>query len=151
MSIPEVKGKNIQGTEGTFPDDFGEWNIVLLGWSREQSKEFDHWTKCLDELEAKYSVRNYKFPVIKPVNWLLRKMIDGGMSMGIKDEKERRITYTLYTDPAKFQKDVGVEKIDHITITIVDKKGKILYLDSGDWSKERNEALEAALTKALGK
>jgi hypothetical protein len=68
-------------------------------------------------------------------------MIDGGMRAGIPNTQVRERTITVYTDKSKFKKALEIPNEKTIYLFLVNKKGEILWRESGVYDDSKAEEL----------
>jgi hypothetical protein len=91
----------------------------------------------------------YELPTIRRMNFVARRIIDGGMRGGIPSRDTRARTVTLYIDKTPFKDALGIPTESTLYLYLVDREGKILWEDSGEISDGKATSLEEALGKAL--
>lgn len=145
--FPTYTAPNLSGEEVRIPAGLsGERNLLLVAFKREQQKNLDTWLKAMPAIVAKYpKLSYYEFPVIERPNKMVRFFIDNGMRGGISDKAQRARTVTLYIEKKPFKQSLGITSEDTTYTYLVDKSGKILWQESGDFTPAKGQALSDAL------
>jgi hypothetical protein len=100
-------------------------------------------------MENNSSFDFYELPTIRKMNFIVRRVIDGGMRGGIPSRDTRGRTITLYIDKAPFKEALGIPTEDTLYLFLVDREGTILWRESGELSDEKAASLESALEGAI--
>jgi hypothetical protein len=75
-------------------------------------------------------------PLIDNPGMFMRWFIDTGMRGGIKGRFQRSHVWTAYTDKKAFLQSCGITSESEIRVMVVDRTGRILHSDSGEYTKE---------------
>jgi len=149
--FPTVKGDNLNGQTIQIPGELkGEINVLLVPFQMWQQDLVNSWVPFLEHLmknNPKFDY--YELPTIRKMNFFARRMIDGGMRGGIPSRDTRGRTVTLYIDKTPFKEALGIPTEGTLYLYLVNKRGTILWEDSGEISDEKASSLEEALGKAL--
>jgi hypothetical protein len=149
--FPEVKGDNLNGQTIEVPSQLkGEVNVLLVPFQMWQQDQVNSWVPFLEHL-----IKNnphfdyYELPTIRKMNFVARRIIDGGMRGGIPSRDTRARTVTLYIDKTPFKDSLGITTESTLYLYLVDRQGTILWEESGEISDEKATSLEEALAQAL--
>jgi ClpP class serine protease len=74
--------------------------------------------------------------------------IDTGMRGGIKDRFQRSHVWTAYTDKKAFLQSCGIKSENKIQVLVVDRTGRILHAESGEYTKEGAARILSALRES---
>ncbi len=150
MTFPRVSGENLERRKFTFPDDFEkDRNLVTIAFQREQQDDIDTWTPLAQRLTQRYTnLAYYELPVISAMNPVFQWYINNGMRSGIPDRGARAATVTLYIDKEPFKKALEIPDEEHIYVLLVDGDGNILWRESGLWTQEKSNDLEAFIERS---
>lgn len=149
--FPDVIGDNLNGETIRIPSQLkGNVNVLLVPFQMWQQGLVDSWVPFLVHLmENNSSFDFYELPTIRKMNFIVRRVIDGGMRGGIPSRDTRGRTITLYIDKAPFKEALGIPTEDTLYLFLVDREGTILWRESGELSDEKATSLESALEGAI--
>ncbi|MBN1304871.1 MAG: hypothetical protein JXA13_10590 [Anaerolineales bacterium] len=144
MKFPVVSGKNLSRKKLKFPDDLpAKYTLVLMAFYRRQQLDIDTWLPYANQLEHRSKDLAYvELPVIYEMGPVRQFLLNEGMRAGIPDQKARERTLTLYLDKASFLGQLGIGSEDEIQILLVANDGKVLWRESGTFSKNKGRSLE---------
>ncbi|MBN2502682.1 MAG: hypothetical protein JXB38_18025 [Anaerolineales bacterium] len=145
--FPKVSGKNLKREKLVFPKDFpAKYNLVLMAFYRHQQLDINTWLPYAEQLEDKFvDVKYVELPVIYKLGPIRQFLLNEGMRAGIPDQKARERTITLYLDKALFFKKLEITSEDEIQIMLVTAEGKVLWRETGIFSKEKASSLTELL------
>jgi hypothetical protein len=143
MIFPEIEGKNLEFKSYKLPYDLeGKLNILLVPFQRWHQNLVNSWGPYLEKLTDRFpEVRFYEVPSLSRGYKLMSFMIDGGMRAGIPNTQVRERTITVYTDKSKFKKALEIPNEKTIYLFLVNKKGEILWRESGVYDDSKAEEL----------
>ena len=143
MSFPTVTGSNLLRQKMNLPVDFsGELNIVMIPFQQWHQRLVDTWIPFARQVEqTNPQVRYYELPTIYKMNWLSQVFLNEGMRAGIPDPLSRERTITLYLDKGPFKQALELPHEDDIYILLVDRQGKVLWREQGEFSHEKGADL----------
>ena len=143
MLFPEIEGKNLELRNYNLPYDLeGELNIVLVPFQRWHQNLVDSWGPYLEKLIEKFPrVRFYEVPSLSSGYRMMSFVIDGGMRAGIPSKKVRERTITIYINKSKFKKVLEIPNEKTIYLFLLNKKGEILWRESGVYDDSKAEKL----------
>jgi len=149
--FPEVKGDNLNGQTIEIPSQLnGEVNVLLVPFQMWQQDLVNSWVPFLEHLiKSNPQFDYYELPTIRKMNFVARRIIDGGMRGGIPSRDTRARTVTLYIDKTPFKDALGITTESTLYLYLVDRQGTILWEESGEISDEKATSLEEALAQAL--
>lgn len=145
--FPNVTGRALTGDDFTVPDDLGEaYNLIVVAFLQKQQPDVDTWIPHMETLESeREDFAFYEFPTISKMNPVMRWIIYRGMRGGIPGEPSRARTVTLHIDKAPFTAQLGIDDEDQIYAFLVDQEGRVLWRETGLYSKEKDQALREFL------
>lgn len=148
MTFPTVSGSNLLRKKLTLPKEFqGKLNLLFIPFEQWQQMEVDSWMALAAELEEQANdLFYYELPTIQTRNSFYKMVINEGMRVGIRNQKTRERTITLYLDKADFFAALGIKDEEHIYVLVVDRQGKEFFRTRGLYCPEG----EAALRQILG-
>jgi hypothetical protein len=151
VKFPEVCGNNLNGIKYQIPTDLkGEFNILLVPFQQWQQGLVNSWVPFLEDLLMKNPQFDYyELPTIRKMNFLIRRMIDGGMRGGIPSKDTRGRTITLYIDKAPFKDSLGIPTEDTLYLYLVNREGDIFWQETGELTNQKATSLENALAELL--
>ncbi|MFW9787677.1 MAG: hypothetical protein ACFFE2_11515 [Candidatus Thorarchaeota archaeon] len=145
--FPPVKGDNLNGQTIQIPENLkGEVNVLLVPFQMWQQDLVNSWVPFLEHLMQNNSRFDYyELPTIRKMNFLARRIIDGGMRGGIPSRDTRGRTVTLYIDKVPFKDALEIPTENTLYLYLVDREGTILWEDSGGITDEKATSLAEAL------
>ncbi|TFG00318.1 MAG: hypothetical protein EU542_08190 [Promethearchaeota archaeon] len=143
MLFPEVEGKNLESKSYKLPHDLeGELNILLIPFQRWHQNLVDSWGPYLEDIINRFTgVKFYEIPSLSSGYKMMSFVIDGGMRAGIPSKKVRERTITIYINKSRFKKALEIPNEQTIYIFLVNKKGEILWRESGVYNDAKAEEL----------
>jgi hypothetical protein len=149
-SFPVIASYNLEKTKVTLPDDFqGQVNLLILTFESEQQKDADSWTPVVKNVEAgRPAVHHYLLPVYGKENFLYRWWINSSLRSTLPEDEQRQTTIPLYLNRLSFMKSLKIDTDKEITLLLVDKRGRVLWREMGEFSDQKRSSLEAALATA---
>ncbi len=143
MLFPEVEGKNLENKSYKLPYDLeGELNILLIPFQRWHQNLVDSWAPYLEKLNNEFpGVKFYEVPTLSNGYKVMSFMIDGGMRAGIPSKEVRERTITIYIKKSQFKKALDILSEQTIYIFLINKKGEILWRESGVYNDLKAEQL----------
>lgn len=146
MYFPQVSGKDLNDKPWSAPTDFpGEKTIVLIAFKREQQAAVDTWTEGLGLNAPANTLPWLEMPLINNPGMFMRWFINTGMKRGIASEVSRSHVWTAYTDKPAFLKACEIPSEEVVYALVVDRKGRILAIESGNYSQASAKRLTQAL------
>jgi len=144
--FPSVSGKDLNNTSWTAPAGFpGERTLVVVGFEEEQQVGIDSWFEGMKVRKPSSGISWIEMPLIDNPGMFMRWFIDTGMRGGIKGHFQRSHVWTAYTNKRAFLQSCGIASESEIRVLVVDRSGKILHSESGEYTKEGAKALLKAL------
>ena len=148
--FPQVGGMNLHGDELEFPSCLHtERTILVVAYQRWQQSWVDAWYTVIEPevAESKGQLSYYEVPTISKLSAPIRYWIYNGMRGGIKSDKMRSQVITLHIDKEPFNKALEVVDEEIVYVFVVDKQGRILYRDKGQFNEEKGKSLLSFLHK----
>ena len=144
-SFPKVSGKDLNYKPWTAPADFpGDRTLVVVAFAREQQADVDTWTAGLGLTAPSNTLPWIEMPLINNPGWFMRWFINTGMRGGIPSKEVRSHVWTAYTDKKAFMQTCGMPSEKVIYALVVDRDGKILAIEPGNYSRAAAERLTGA-------
>jgi hypothetical protein len=149
--FPIVTGDNLNGKTIQIPSQLkGKFNVLLVPFQMWQQDLVNSWVPFLEYLmEENLNFDFYELPTIRKMNFIARRIIDGGMRGGIPSRDTRARTVTLYIDKTPFKETLGISTESTLYLYLVDQQGTIHWEETGELSDEKATSLEEALNSAL--
>ncbi|GAB5389681.1 MAG: hypothetical protein Alpg2KO_26490 [Alphaproteobacteria bacterium] len=151
VGFPTTSAANLEGEVLDIPEGLrGEANLMLVAFRRMQQRNVDTWLAQMGDVQDAYpAFEYYEFPVVPEFGPMGRAFLDRAMINGIPDAEQRGRTITLFTDKAAFRKALDIESEDMIHVLLIDRKGTVLWRETGDYTKAKGAALEKRLQQLL--
>ena len=144
--FPSVSGKDLNGKSWIAPSGFpGERTLVVIGFEEEQQVGIDSWFEGMEVRDPASRISWIEMPLINNPGMLMRWFINTGMRGGIPSKEVRSHVWTAYTNKKAFMEASGMTSTKDVYALVVDRSGKILAMESGNYSKKG----AAVLLKAL--
>ena len=149
--FPIVTGDNLNGKTIQIPSQLkGKFNVLLVPFQMWQQDLVNSWVPFLEYLmKENPNFDFYELPTIRKMNFIARRIIDGGMRGGIPSRDTRARTVTLYIDKTPFKETLGISTESTLYLYLVDQQGTIHWEETGELSDEKATSLEEALNSAL--
>jgi hypothetical protein len=149
--FPEVKGNNLEGTGFNLPYDFKEnLNVVITAFRMNQTHFLEEWGPPLEDFVGKNpGVAFFELPVLGVAYSPFRRWIDGGMKVGILEEKSRKRTITLYTNKRQFRSKLNIPNEETVYIFLIDRSGRVFWRTEGGFTKEKLGLLQGSVNAAI--
>ena len=145
-SMPVVSGKNLNGAPWSAPKGLpGDRTLVLIGFDEPQQAAIDTWTQGLGLDHPTNVIPWIEMPLIENPGMFMRWFINAGMKGSIPSKKVRSHVWTAYTDKKAFMQSCGMRSEKVIYALVLDRKGHILALEAGVYTKPGAEKLLRAL------
>ena len=151
MRFPQVSGSNLERQRYQLPADFaGEMNLVFIAFQQWQQHDVDTWLPLAQTLVEQYpTLHYYELPTIRPMNFIARSFIDGGMRSGIADRSAREATITLYINKGLFRQALNIPSENQIYVLLVDGNGDVVWMENGRFSTEKANTLQKIVSSTL--
>lgn len=145
--FPTVSGSDLLGEKQTFPECLDkERTILVVAFQRWQQSLCDDWYTHIEKyLQENNQTAYYEVPTIAEMNAFSRWFIYQGMRGGIKDPVMRSQVVTLHINKEPFKEALNIDTEETVHIFVVDKEGKILEQEMGEWSEEKWEKIIKAV------
>jgi len=138
--FPTITAENLGREKVTLPTDLaGNPALILVAYKQKQQTNVNTWLDRIDEIErAIPGVQIIETPTISSGKWgWMAGFIDNGMRSGIPDPQARARTITLYTDVSLFNQALMIEDRDTIYAVLLDERGEVLEVISGDYDAQK--------------
>ena len=147
---PTVSGTTLLGNDFTLPKDFDhDINLVVIVFKLSHQDEINTWINAFKTLGfSDMNLGFYEVPVVYEMEFTQRFFLNNAMKFGIPDEDQKRRTITVYLDRSQFLKTMNLDE-NKIYAFLIDREGKILWMQEGIFTDEINESLRTALEKFL--
>ena len=107
----------------------------MIAFEEVQQADVDTWTEGLGLSAPANNIPWIEMPLINNPGMLMRWFINTGMKGGIPNKELRSHVWTAYTDKKAFMQACGMPSEKVIYALVVDRKGMILAMESGNYSK----------------
>ncbi|MFO0358414.1 MAG: hypothetical protein ACK50A_15785 [Sphingobacteriaceae bacterium] len=152
-TFPVITGTFLNGKSTTLPLKNGKETIVAIAFHKGAEDELKKWLNPLYYTFMKKPSKDNKFDMaeVYDVNFVFAPMIAGfkkiadDFKAGTDKEFWPYILDTEKTDIKGIQKQLGITDNKAPYFFVVDKDGKILEVQSGDFSDVKVDALEEAV------
>lgn len=147
--FPDVVGRDLEGRDLRLPADFaGDRTVVLVAFRARQQRDVDSWMPELAaQRAADPTLAVYEIPTLASGWTPLRWWIDGGMARGIKDQRVRESTVTLYIAKRPFKDALGIVSERTIHLFVLDADGRVTHRGSGPATPAGIAALRRVLAR----
>jgi hypothetical protein len=134
--MPSSTGKDLNGTPWVVPEGLpGNETLILIGFDEPQQADIDTWTEELGLSSPSNHIPWIEMPLINNPGMFMRWFINTGMKGGIPSKEVRSHVWTAYTDKKAFMQSCGMPSEEVVYALVVNRKGKILAMEQGDFSK----------------
>ncbi len=135
--MPITSGKDLNGKPWSVPKGLpAERTLILIGFDEPQQVAIDTWTQGLGLDLPSNTIPWVEMPLIDNPGMIMRWFIDTGMRGGIKGCALRSHIWTAYTGKKEFLQSCGINSESEIKVLVVDRAGKVLRSESGEYTKE---------------
>jgi len=136
VHFPQVSGKDLNNKPWKAPTEFpGERALVMIAFEEEQQADVDTWTKGLGLIAPSNTLPWIEMPLIDNPGIFMRWFINTGMRGGIPSKEVRSHVWTAYTDKKTFMQTCGLPSEKMVYALVVDRSGKIIAIEAGNYSK----------------
>lgn len=151
MHFPKIVAENLNKEEVQVPDQLdGNPRLLIVAFQQWQQGLVNSWVPFLESLILKHSDFDYyELPTIRQMNFLYRRIIDGGMRAGIPSKKTRGRTITLYIDKESFKGVLDIVTEETIYLFLIDVVGFVIWRGEGGLTGKSAELLEKAVDEYL--
>ena len=144
--FPSASGKDLNNKPWIAPSGFpGERTLVVLGFEEKQQGSIDSWFDGMEVRKPSSGISWIEMPLINNPGLVMRWIINTGMRGGIPSKEVRSHVWTFYTNKKAFMESCGIANPQNVYALVVDRSGKILAMELGNYSKKG----AAVLLKAL--
>jgi hypothetical protein len=146
-SIPRIEALDLNKKTIVWPNDLPVGKTVLIiGFDGKQQPNIDNWISGL-QLKAADAPAWFEIPLIDDPGAIGRWFINNGMRSGIPSVTTRSHVVTVYGDKAKIMRIMGISGENRVHVLVVNQKGEILALVSGDYSAEGAKQINAIIAR----
>lgn len=139
--LGSFRSTSLAGVEMAIPADLAGPTLVVFAYRQHQQADVDTWIRVVSDDDR---VRVLEVPLLGR-KWLpTRRFIDGGMASGM-DAQTRRQTMCVYTDVARFQREVLGVTSGEVLATLVDAAGTVHWHALGPAGPADAAGLQAAV------
>ena len=128
----------------------GKISLLAVSFSRPEEGVIESWTKPFaDEFKGNSNTAYYEIAMIGDVGWV-SIFIFNGIKGGTKEDKKKNVLVFWEKTKDDFKKIFNVTDDKLIYVYLLDKKGRIKFMKSGEkaMSQDIQEILETALLLA---
>ena len=144
--IPHLKGTDLNGKTWEAPFDFPKNRfLILVNLKRAHQPRIDSWMEGLELKKINREIPWIEMQVLdEPGKWFINRK----MKHDIPDPAVRGRIWTVWTnyfDKKRFMRACGLSSSRMVYILIVNQDGRIIAMESGDYSMAAAERLFRAL------
>ena len=140
--FPSLSGNDLNNKPWSAPSGFpAERTLVVIGFEEEQQIEIDSWFQGMNVGNPSSQIKWIEMPLINNPGVLMRWFINTGMKAGIRSKAVRSHVWTAYTDKRKFMQACGMPSTKDVYALVVDRAGRILAMESGEYTKAGGDRL----------
>jgi len=153
--FPPVAGRTLLGLLLMVPSDLpAARTLVVVAFQRWQQNRVDRWIERAVASGVPATTRGQiglapvavvELPVMSSRWRPVRRVIDGGMTSGIRDPDVLARTITVYTDVGAFQRSLAIPNGDDVHALVVRRDGTVLARAHGDPDDTAWETVAEAL------
>jgi hypothetical protein len=141
-NFPLVSGKDLNNKPWMAPSGFpADRTLVVIAFEEEQQPGIDSWFEGMEVHKPSSRISWIEMPLINNPGMLLRWFINIGMRGGIPSKEVRSHVWTAYTNKKAFMEACGMATTKNVYALVVDRSGKIIAMESGNYSKKGAEVL----------
>lgn len=142
QKFPVIQAETLSQKKVTFPEvTRGKYAFILIAFKRQTQGEVDSWLDpFIREFGEKDGITFYEIPMISG-NWKwMSGWIDSGMRSGVPRYKHDHVA-TYYGPLSTYFETFGVRDARKVYVFFLDKKGNIIWKESGPAENEKYEEL----------
>ena len=143
--FPMIAAETLAGKPITLPQDLND-NVCVLTVAFKQAAQakIDTWSEYVLDTRNFQEVCYYEIPLIKRIWKPLQGWIDGGMRSGIPEGRHNNVI-TYYGDIRPYKRHLNVDDTADAYVFVIDKAGRIRYVERGYASPEKLQELKKLL------
>lgn len=124
----------------------GGRTLALVGFDKNQRLEIHSWIDGL-QLHREPQIPWVKMPVLKdPGSQDARSAIESRLAAGQASANPRVPVVPVFTDQKDFIRAAGLSGMDHASVLVLNRDGKVLARAEGRYDPDRAQALRETLT-----
>jgi hypothetical protein len=151
--FPSIKGVGLDDKSVTVPAGNGKYSIIGIAFNRKAEDDLKKWLNPLYDafIKKEKGSTNFDMAEFHDVNFVFIPMINGFKRVAEEFKKGTDKHYWPYimdtekTDIKELQKQLGVEDTKIPYFFVLDKDGKIVAEESGNYSEKKMATLEDAV------
>ena len=148
QQVAPIEATTLSGDPVALPEALGAGPMVLLyGFKRTHSADFDSWQPALVELEQTGRARWLALPFVD-VGKILRSIVGAAMNRSIDDATTRAHFAPVWASGDPTRAALGLEGDEEMAVVLVGQDGTVRHIARGPASPLKIDALVAALPAA---
>ncbi|WP_421920133.1 hypothetical protein [Marinifilum sp.] len=131
--FPTIEGELLSSKKISLPEHCkGKISLLIVAFKRGTQAQIDTWTKAiLQEFGMQEEFRFIEIPMISNFYSWISNYIDNGMRKGIVQSMHQNVM-TYYGPLDDYYKYFGVDDKKQCYVFLLDRKGKIRFIDKGE-------------------
>jgi hypothetical protein len=144
--LPALSTKRLDQQHMLLPQQLpAERTLALVGFSKTHGAEIDSWITGL-RLDQDESITWFRMPVLNdPGNEGARAAIERKLAARHPAPVERSRLLPVFTDRQAFTRMAGLSGIDHASVLVLHRDGKVLARAEGMFDEAKGQALRETL------
>ena len=144
--LPTVTAKRLDQSRVVVPGGLqNDRTLALVAYTRTQRAEVDSWIVGL-QLDKDSSIPWIRMPVINdPGDDFKRTEIENGILQRYPQMHERARLVPIFTNREAFVRAAGISTIDHASVLVFSRDGKVLARAEGLFDENKAQALRETL------
>jgi hypothetical protein len=144
--LPTLTAKRLDQQPVVLPNQLpAERSLALIAYTREQRTEIDSWIRGL-RLDQDSSIAWFRMPVMNdPGDEGARNAIEQKLMDRHPSEAARSRLVPVFTNREAFVRAAGISGMDHASILVLNRDGKVLARAEGLFDENKAQALRETL------
>lgn len=139
--FPVLEAETLAKNKIEFPkDNIGKVTIYAIAFEGDAQKIVDTWTKPILDKYSNNEVNYFEIPMISGAYSIMKKVIDNGMRGGVPVNLHNNVA-TYYGSLSEYKTNLKMNNKDTIYMYLLDKNGKICWLEEGYATEEKLNAM----------
>jgi hypothetical protein len=148
QTIPTFTGPSLANETVHLPiAEAGARTVLVLGFSKKAGDACKPWFDAVAaQLKSKPQVAYYELPVLASAPGFIRGRIVHNIRGSLAPEQQKHFVPIMENAQA-WKNAVSFSAPDDAYVVIVDERGSVIWRDSGLWSPQKEQELQAALVR----
>jgi hypothetical protein len=144
--LPTLTAKRLDQQPVVFPNQLpAERSLALVAYTRTQRAEIDSWIRGL-RLDQDSSIAWFRMPVMNdPGDESARNAIEKKLLDRHPTEAARSRLVPVFTNREAFVRAAGLSGMEHASILVLNRDGKVLARAEGEFDEDKAQALRETL------